>query len=65
MDPEAQGSIGEIFRNGRLVDAALAQGAREALLLHKRLGLPIAVWRDGEVAWVPAEEIEILDDDAA
>lgn len=65
MDPETQRSVGEIFGEGSLVDSALAQAARESLLLHKRLGLPIAVWRDGAVVWVPPEEIEIPNDAAA
>lgn len=44
--------------------AAMRQGVREALLRHKKAGNPIAVWRDGAVAWIPPEEIEI-DDDAS
>jgi hypothetical protein len=31
--------------------------------MHKRLGNPIAEWRDGEVVWIPPEEI-LVDDDA-
>ena len=65
VNPETQRSIEEIFSDGRPVDSALAEAAREALLLHKRLGLPIAVWRDGAVVWVTAEEIEVPDDAAA
>jgi hypothetical protein len=36
---------------------ALRQSVREALQEHKRLGNPIAVWRDGRVHWIPPEEI--------
>lgn len=32
---------------------------REALLVRKRLGNPIAVWRDGQVAWLPPEDIPV------
>lgn len=42
---------------------AMRQGVQDALLRHKREGNPIAVWRDGAVAWIPPEEIDI--DDAA
>lgn len=42
-----------------LADRAMARGVREALLLHKRLGAPIAVWKDERVQWIPAAEIEI------
>lgn len=30
--------------------------------MHKRIGNPIAVWRDGKVVIVPPEEIEIPPD---
>lgn len=40
---------------------AMRQSVREALLLHKRAGNPIAVWREGAVVWVPPEEI-VIDD---
>jgi len=42
-----------------LIGRALARGAREALLRHKRAGSPICVERDGKIVWIPAEEIEI------
>ena len=41
--------------------AAMGQSVREALLRHKRAGNPIAVWREGAVAWVQPEEI-VIDD---
>lgn len=37
--------------------AAIEAGAREAVLLNKKLGNPIAVWRDGKVVIVSPEEI--------
>jgi hypothetical protein len=35
----------------------MRQAVREALLRHKRLGNPIAVWREGRVVWLAPEEI--------
>jgi hypothetical protein len=35
----------------------LQKGVRQALLIHKRLGNPIAVWQDGQVVIIPPEEI--------
>jgi hypothetical protein len=43
---------------------AIGKSVREALLRHKQAGNPIAVWRDGAVAWIPAEEI-VIDDGLA
>ena len=35
---------------------------REALIMHKRLGNPIAIWKGGKVVIVPPDEIEIPPD---
>jgi hypothetical protein len=37
----------------------LQQAVREALLDHKRAGNPVPVWRDGRVAWIAPNDIEI------
>jgi hypothetical protein len=36
---------------------AMQEAVREALLRHKRLGNPVAVWRDGRVVWLQPDEI--------
>ena len=38
---------------------AMQKAVREALLRHKQLGNPVAVWQDGRVVWLAAEEIPI------
>lgn len=42
-----------------LILHAMRQGVREALARHREMGNPVAVWRDGRVVWIPAEEIPI------
>ena len=49
--------ISAFFADKEKVTEALARGVREALLQHKRAGNPIVVWRDGQIVWIPAEEI--------
>ena len=44
------------------IQAAVARAVRHALLMHKRAGNPIAVWRDGQVTIIPPEEI-VIDDE--
>lgn len=44
---------------------AFRKAIRLALLQHKRAGNPVAVWRDGAVAWIPASEIPVGEDDDA
>jgi hypothetical protein len=42
----------------RILDA-INQGAREALLRHKRAGVPIVVWRNERVEWIAAEDLDV------
>ena len=51
--------IGALFREGVPIDRALGRAVREALRLHKKLGNPIAVWKDGQVVWIPPERIPV------
>jgi len=44
---------------GKPVEEALRRAVRHALLEHKRAGNTIAVWRDGQVVLIPAEEIQV------
>ena len=59
MIRKPQKSISELFREGTPIDQALARAARDALLLHKRIGNAVAVWRDGRVVHIPADQIQI------
>jgi hypothetical protein len=47
-----------IFREeGHLIDEALREGVREALLRHKERNNPVVIQRDGEIVWVRAEDL--------
>ena len=41
------------------IERILQAAVQRELLIHKRLGNPIAVWKDGKVVIVPPEEIVI------
>jgi hypothetical protein len=40
-------------------EMALKEAVAEAIAEHKRRGNPIAIWRDGKVVVIPAEEIVV------
>ena len=42
---------------------ALRKATAQAMLRHKRAGVPVATWKDGKVAWIAPEDIQI--DEAA
>jgi hypothetical protein len=48
-----------LFGQVKLMDRALAEGVREALRFHKRIGNPVARWRGGKVVWVQPEDIQV------
>ena len=52
-------NIAKIFEEGTLIDEALAKAVREALRLHKQAGNPVVEWRNGEIVWIPPEEIDV------
>jgi len=40
-----------------LIDEALKQGVRDAMLRHKEAGLPVVIYRDGKAVWVMPEDV--------
>ena len=59
MKADAQRSIPDLIRDNYLIQSALTQSVQETVRIHKLLGRPIVIWRDGKVVWVPPEEIEL------
>lgn len=45
--------------HGKEIEEIFRQAVREALLRHKKLGQSVAVWRDGKVVILSAEEIPV------
>ncbi len=47
----------QMLADADAVDAAIRESVREALLMHKRLGNPVASYENGRVVWIPADQI--------
>lgn len=52
-----QQSLTERLMDHRLAVSAVRKAVRAALLRHKQAGVPIGVWQDGSVVWLPPERI--------
>ncbi len=50
-------SIAEVFEEGTLIDKALDEAIHDAILLHQKLGRPLAASRGGKVVWVKPEDL--------
>jgi hypothetical protein len=59
MSTDKPKDVRAIILDTDLIERALLEAGTQALIRHKRLGNPVVVWRDGQVVWIPAEEIEI------
>jgi hypothetical protein len=44
------------------IGKVLQRAVNHALLMHKRIGNPIATWKDGKVVIIPPEEIVVPPD---
>ena len=51
----------QILAQADAVLGAIREAGRDALRMHKRMGLPIVSWQDGRVVLIPPEQI-VLDD---
>ncbi len=52
-----------LTKHADAIDKAFKRAVRDTMLMHKRAGNPVAVWRDGKVVLLQPHEIDILDSD--
>lgn len=58
MKAEVPKDISRIFvEDGHLIDEALKQGVRDAVLRHKEAGLPVVIYRDGKAVRLMPQEL--------
>ena len=48
-----------MLRDGPALERAMVAAQRRVILRHRQLGIPLAIWRDGKVAEVSAESVEL------
>ena len=58
MKAQAPKDVNRIFvEDGHLIDEALKQGVRDAVLRHKEAGLPVIIYRDGKAVRVMPQDL--------
>ncbi len=58
MKADGQKDVHRIFvEDRRVIDEALKKGVREAMIRHKKDGLPVVIFRDGQTVWVKPEDL--------
>ena len=49
--------IKEILSDEKQITETLQRAVREAVLIHKRAGNPIATWKNGKAFWVKSKTV--------
>ena len=57
--PTPDADLQRLLADAEAVEAAIQAAECDTLREHKLLGLPIVVWREGRVQWIPPEEIVV------
>ena len=58
MKTDIQKDVHRVFvESGPVIDEALKQGVRDAMLRHKRDALPVVIYRDGKSVSVRPEDV--------
>ena len=58
MKAETQIDVHRVFvEDRRRIDEALEQGVRDAMIRHKKDGLPVVIYRDGKSVLVKPEDL--------
>ena len=47
----------ELIADVDLVTRSIRRGVYKAALEHQRDAMPMVVWKNGQIEWVPAEEV--------
>jgi hypothetical protein len=61
MIREPEVDIDAAFMDGTLIDQAMNEAVRQAVELYRRAGVPMAVWRDGRIQDLSADELDLED----
>jgi hypothetical protein len=58
MDTRASVEIRTALQDREAIERACIAAARDAALLHRMHGVPVVVWKDGQMIEIAAEELE-------
>jgi hypothetical protein len=59
MSRRASRDVESIIRDGAAIDRAIVAARRRVIQRHRQLGVPLAIWRGGQVVEVPPESVEL------
>ena len=58
MNRKQSGAVKRRVTENQRIDDALNLAAQDAVEDHRKAGLPLAVWKGGQVVWIQPDEVE-------
>ena len=55
-------ALNRLHAENAAIEVAMQEAVNEAVLAHKRRGLPMVTWQDGQVVWIPADQLTVPGD---
>lgn len=62
MSARSSRDIASIIRDGTAIDRAIVAARRRVIQRHRQLGVPLVIWRDGQVVEVAPDSVDLPDD---
>ncbi len=61
MTTPTRKSMRSVLTDETTIQAAFLDAHREAIRQHRMANLPMVVWRDGAVVWIPPDQLPDVD----
>ena len=62
MNDQVKPDMESILTAQSAMDQAFRQAHREAIRQHRMANLPMVVWRDGAIVWIPPDQLPDIEE---
>ena len=62
MNDQVKPDMESILTDQSAMDQAFRQAHREAIRQHRMANLPMVVWRDGAIVWIPPDQLPDIEE---
>ena len=59
MKKKSHREIERILRDGTAIERAIVAARRRVIRLHRQLGIPLVIWRDGKIVEVSPTKVRL------
>ncbi len=62
MNDQVKPDMESILTDQSAMDQTFRQARREAIRQHRMANLPMVVWRDGAIVWIPPDQLSDIEE---